>query len=813
MKNIKPTLALCMLVALTACSKDEINPQTGREEIRPTGTIKNITVGTRGDGMQGNTLKSDLNVNFIRLDASPAYPANYLGCTTLDAKIASFDNALTFSPSQYYQESGETTKLLGWYPTSGTLNTTDGKVIFPSIDGSTDIMITTLKEGSSTAKIPTVAFSHVLTQISIKAYAVTPSAKDVWGGIESIVIKNKKQTCELNLPATDATAETGMTVSFGTPVADLELTPASPANNIIINGKDATSVYKKGNALPLGDLDNAVLCGYSMFAPNAAGNELVIEIITEKGGTQIGKLTQALDASTSYELTLAFTDDQISPTASVTEWQSGGSLGEIGITQPDQLAQALAYKEVNDLNQTYSFFHKPHAGWVGDPMPFYEDGKYYVFYLQDARDGAPTFHPWYEATTTDFVTYQDNGLMIACGTSSSPEKALGTGSVYKKDGVYYAFYTAHNGDDGNYPRERILMATSTNLKDWNKVPESDFCIKALTGYAAEDFRDPIIFFDTQSNTYKMLISTRSDHFSSSWTSVLAQYSSTDLRNWTLETPFYNGENTFMVECPDVFIMGSYQYLIYSDIDDRKVHYKYRPVNTANWTVPANSSLDGVAFYAGKTTGSDTERYIFGWCPTRTDANDYSDYSWAGSLVVHQLLQQTNGELKVGIPTTVNQTINNKQALTPLVLKSATHTDSDYTLTATSDKALAVFPRLKGVNKISATITPATAKRFGIEFAAFDKQEYVYDLTLAPEDGVLRLDQKINQSIQKTITSVPLPAAINGKYEVTVMVENSVCVVYVNNEVALTNRIYQMAENPWGIFAEEGAADFTVGLYR
>lgn len=43
--------------------------------------------------------------------------------------------------------------------------------------------------------------------------------------------------------------------------------------------------------------------------------------------------------------------------------------------------------------------------YVGDPMPYYEDGVYYIYYLKDGGDSYN--HSVYLATTTDFVTYTE----------------------------------------------------------------------------------------------------------------------------------------------------------------------------------------------------------------------------------------------------------------------------------------------------------------------------------------------------------------------------------------------------------------------
>jgi beta-fructofuranosidase len=82
-----------------------------------------------------------------------------------------------------------------------------------------------------------------------------------------------------------------------------------------------------------------------------------------------------------------------------------------------------------------------------------------------------------------------------------------------------------------------------------------------------------------------------------WRAVIAQYSSVNLR---LDFgKFYEDTTTFITECPDVFTMGDYQYLIYSSIDNRMVHYKYRLLTANTWISPVNNALDGTAFMLEK----------------------------------------------------------------------------------------------------------------------------------------------------------------------------------------------------------------------
>ncbi len=80
--------------------------------------------------------------------------------------------------------------------------------------------------------------------------------------------------------------------------------------------------------------------------------------------------------------------------------------------------------------------------YVGDTMPYYEDGVYYIYYLKEAGDSIN--HSIYLATTTDFVTYteQDEAVLEASRTGGQ-DLWIGTGSVVKVGDQYYFFYTGH----------------------------------------------------------------------------------------------------------------------------------------------------------------------------------------------------------------------------------------------------------------------------------------------------------------------------------------------------------------------------------
>lgn len=351
------------LFALASCTSNDLTESEGQEagnEIRVATGISTSAVSTRGDGMVNNILASDLEVTFLRLDqtgATPAYPADYTSTDTIHAKISKTGNVMAFIPAEYYLASGDSTKLIGWYPRAkktNSLSTWDkaNQEVKFTIDGSADIMFTGLMEGSKAsnkrfadANGNGIVFKHLLTQIGVKVYAGTKADSINWGGIESITITGKGQSLTVTLPAVNAAKGTYPTIAANdfTGAADLLLsktvpadipTPSTRAANDSIKGKDATNAYKTGNELLLPVTSaKSTFAGYAMFAPHSytasPTDDLILKVKTVKGGTKTATIKQKLEAGKSYAVTLKFVAEVITSTVKITDWVSGGTIPEI----------------------------------------------------------------------------------------------------------------------------------------------------------------------------------------------------------------------------------------------------------------------------------------------------------------------------------------------------------------------------------------------------------------------------------------------------------------------------------------------------
>lgn len=79
-------------------------------------------------------------------------------------------------------------------------------------------------------------------------------------------------------------------------------------------------------------------------------------------------------------------------------------------------------------------FYKPENAWVGDLIPYYENGTYYGFYLHDPRIRDKEYAEdttWHLIETKDFVNLDYKGESIARGGIHDANKNAYTGSVIK----------------------------------------------------------------------------------------------------------------------------------------------------------------------------------------------------------------------------------------------------------------------------------------------------------------------------------------------------------------------------------------------
>lgn len=458
-----------------------------------------------------------------------------------------------------------------------------------------------------------------------------------------------------------------------------------------------------------------------------------------------------------------------------------------------------------------SVFYAPADGWVGDVIPFRHRDRFWLFYLYEQR-GA-TGMPWALVSTTDFVEFHDHGVVLPAGDEEAPDFNAYTGSVLLDGPTAHLFYTGHNprrlGPDGQ-PIQVVLHAIGDEkLITWRKQPGE--IVLPPAGYETADWRDPFVFRAAPDEPYRMLVSARHDTGSDRRRGVIAQLTSTDLVRWQPAEPFWDPGRYLALECPDVFRIGDWWYLVYSEFSESfTTRYRMARSPDGPWLVPDSDTVDGRAYYAAKTVGEGDRRFFCGWIATKEGDVDDGAYQWAGTLSILEARQRPDGTLAFGLPSELSESFT---------LAAATSLAGPRRLNAPGGRAVAVddaeLPSTCRVTVRFGWHDPIT--ECGLLLRTDPTGEQGYQLRLEPRRNRIVFDRWPRRSIGDAQWQISgdVPYAIElerpcplppGEHTVELIMADSVLVAVVDDAVVLSARIYDHRAGRLGIFAGEGTVD-------
>lgn len=462
------------------------------------------------------------------------------------------------------------------------------------------------------------------------------------------------------------------------------------------------------------------------------------------------------------------------------------------------------------------FFYRPRNAWAADFIPFYANGEFQLFYLLDWRDkaGHGEGTPWYRVSTKDFVHFTEHGEMLKRGSKSEQDLYVFTGSVIHARDGFHIFYTGHNHhlSEQGKPAQGVMHAVSKDMQTWTKLPKQTFFAPS-DKYEKDDWRDPFVFWNAESNEYNMLLAARYKKGIPRRRGVTALCTSKDLVQWQVQEPFYAPDLYITHECPDLFKMGDWWYLIFSEYSD-KVRTRYRMSRSLKgpWITPRRDDFDGHAFYAAKSASDGKDRFLFGWNPTRDGAKDSGKWDWGGNLVVHQLYQDKNGELCVKVPESVANAFT--KTASPSFKSGAgkfTYDNGVLQLDARNTFAAVDAGLQPQLCRIDTTVefTKGT-EDFGLMFRTSKDFESSYYIRIEPENNRLVFDKWPRESSYVTqMVELERPIDLSGSSTVilTVIIEGNKGVAYLNDTLAMSFRAYDLPEGHWGFFATGGLVTF------
>ncbi len=362
-------LLLSALLFLAACSgSDGLTPPELKpvEIILSTGFAPASASGveTRGEGsIYSDKLRqgATLSLSVVRIDQAGTSDPSYLPYTPKNtygegqaprsgalgsgepgnetAETSDPNLLLTFETDEYYlsRPRNNDTKLIAWYPAVGEDGSKWNVSVWSpyvatvdfTVDGETDILMSNLVEGDQlnpyNGADNRMVFRHLLTRLVVRVFTRDAGVPAYFGGVCSIAVAGKAQTCSVRLPDVDAPSNTYPTEITFTGTDDLPIIYRYPADNSPIAGYDNPT----GFPIPLAEESagdgkpDPRLAGYAMIAPGAEAIGLLIETSRQEGipPVQVPAPPAGFAAGRSYTLTLEFMPNGIEViNVSILDW-------------------------------------------------------------------------------------------------------------------------------------------------------------------------------------------------------------------------------------------------------------------------------------------------------------------------------------------------------------------------------------------------------------------------------------------------------------------------------------------------------------
>ena len=450
--------------------------------------------------------------------------------------------------------------------------------------------------------------------------------------------------------------------------------------------------------------------------------------------------------------------------------------------------------ERQEASYAYNVFFRPEIDgesqpYVGDTMPFYDNGTYYIYYLKEGGDSYN--HSVYLTTTRDFVSYREyDDPVLSASRADVQDSWIGTGSVVKVDKNYYFFYTGFNASGSQEYHEKIMVAKGssptsfTKVGGWSITPPAELNQK-------NDFRDPQAYYDPATGTISLTVTASKDG-----TARILKYTlGKDLSNVKYDGVIFTDPTGafYNLECSDTFRLGNKWYLTYSGQEDT---LWYASADSRFGPYSAPKRMDGTLFYAAKHVENGKNSYMVGWTRRSASASSTDEVSgWGGNLAVQQLRQNADGSLSM-IPA---------DSIASAFSKSVASSATSATLTAGSGYSYKKAFTSSESFKLTGEFTCAGTGSLGLAFD-FDGTEDQYKLiSVDPAEGKLKL---LFNGGATQIAETQAKVAANQKHTFTYIQDGSVGIFYLDGQAALTVRLYGVTDKPIYLFAENNSVTFT-----
>ncbi|MBQ3762684.1 MAG: hypothetical protein II875_11840 [Clostridia bacterium] len=431
--------------------------------------------------------------------------------------------------------------------------------------------------------------------------------------------------------------------------------------------------------------------------------------------------------------------------------------------------------------------------YVGDTMPYYEDGTYYIYYLKEGGDSFR--HSVYLATTSDFVSYTEyDEPILESNRSGGQDGWTGTGSVVKVNDQYYFFYTAHTSSETAEYGETLRLAKGSSLTQFEKAEDFEILPPSSLGQK-RDFRDPQAYYDAETGRINLTVTA-----SQGGVARILKYSmNADLTDVSYDGIIFTNANNvssvWNLECSDTFKLGDKYYITYSAQDDTlwfaSSDQPYGPYGEAK-------TIDGELFYAAKHVDGPDGAYMVGWARRSESPSSTSEVTgWAGNLAVQKIEQQEDGDLVLVPVGSIRDQYTKRREL-------KIRSDAKKLEAGARYSYAEVFTAYESF-MLTGKFSYSGSGDFGLAFDYNGQTEKYKLITLSPAKQSLQL---VFNEGDTPITETPLQLEAGKTYAFTYIQEGSVGMFYIDGEASLTVRLYGVSGKSIRLYAENNTVSFT-----
>lgn len=461
---------------------------------------------------------------------------------------------------------------------------------------------------------------------------------------------------------------------------------------------------------------------------------------------------------------------------------------------------SVPYRPDLQPKETIQYF-TPVGGnqFVGDCIPFYHQGTYYLYWLLDERHHSALNglggHQWCVSTSDDLKRWEHHP--IAIGIDEEWEKSICTGSVAFDGQRYYAFYATRLLTGDGQVNEQLSYAVSTDGLTFQKQKPNPFYTSA-PGYSPRNFRDPKVVIDRE-GVFHLFVSSEVDRFViREGRGCLVHLTSKDLKNWEVQKPLLSGQRD-VPECPDYFEWNGWYYLIYGQAGDTyyvKSRHPYGP-----WEYPRSQALLEQWVNVAKTAEfKGNRRIVAGWIPSRNENKDNGYERFGGSIVLREAFQLPDGDLATRFPDEAVPA-----ALPPLdpVLTEAENarklSDRDIRLEAPGAIGAAYLKDLPVDCRITLTMEPnGNNDEYGLFLRAGEQANDGYKLSLHPGKRTVRLGED---------AFIEAVSGLNRPVDLDIVMKGDLIDVCIDHRRCLINRLPEKKGHFLWLYAKQGTVTF------